>query len=78
MQFNQIPCNWSHFNMEHVYREGVPQESENQGEGSNLSDLSGGGSHMSDLRWVVQFVRFKRGGGLKYVRFKGGGQICPI
>ena len=35
------------FNMEHVYREGVPQESKNQG-------------------------------GVKYDRFKGGGQICPI
>ena len=29
--------------MEHVYREEVPQESENQGGESNLSDLRGGG-----------------------------------
>ena len=39
-------------NMKHVYRKGVPQESENQGEGSNMSDLKG----------VVKFVRFKGGG----------------
>ena len=49
--------------MEHVYRERVPQESENQGEGLNMSDLRGGWSNLSDLRGVVKFVRFRWGNG---------------
>ena len=57
--------------MEHVYREKVPQESENQG---------AGGVNMSNLRGLDKFVQFKEGsnlshlrGGGKFVLFKRGG-----
>ena len=57
--------------MEHVYREKVPQESENQG---------AGGVNMSNLRGLDKFVQFKEGSNLshlrcggKFVLFKRGG-----
>ena len=43
--------------MEHVYREGVPQESENQG-GVKFFRFKGGGSNMSVLRGLVKWDNF--------------------